>query len=67
MFCVKCGKQVKEDTNFCAGCGHQVEKLDIIQQEPIEKEVPTKLENNNISLFYRDCTPESNMFRQVDC
>ena len=33
MFCKKCGKELKENTKFCASCGAPIEEANNIQEE----------------------------------
>ena len=46
MFCIKCGKQIPDESVFCMGCGTKVPKLDYLQTnntpapEKIEKKPP---------------------------
>lgn len=38
MFCEQCGKQLKDNDNFCTGCGHKVTRF----EAPVVPDEPTK-------------------------
>ena len=33
MFCIKCGKKLQPEANFCGNCGHEIDKM---ASEPVD-------------------------------
>lgn len=51
-FCPQCGKEIKQDANFCVGCGKKIEAPTTQTAQTIqETTIPSKPSNNNTPLI----------------
>lgn len=44
MFCPNCGKELKDTSKFCTGCGAAIKRPPVVSQEPTPVETPTPAE-----------------------
>ena len=44
MFCPNCGKELKDTSKFCTGCGAAIKRPPAAEQEVISAETPTRVE-----------------------
>ncbi|MBR2883314.1 MAG: zinc-ribbon domain-containing protein [Clostridia bacterium] len=60
MFCPNCGKELKDTSKFCTGCGAAIKKPPVVAQEPLPVESPTHVEPEPIA-----DTPQSSVAEPV--
>lgn len=70
MFCTKCGKQIKDNSNFCSFCGNKVGNTDKFQKPKKEPTIlnhdNAKDENNKNSSFEFYAKDKQSDFQQVN-
>lgn len=50
MFCPNCGKELKDTSKFCTGCGAAIKRPPVVAQEPIPVETPTPAEPEPVAV-----------------